>query len=129
MARITATVLREYIGLSSSVDVDQFIADADVLITAKMGATPSIGEPLATLIEKNLGAHLYTIARENGGLSAKKVGESSESYAKVSGSGISSTRFGQAVLSLDTTGAFTDMIDPNKRKAQFRVVTSEADYY
>lgn len=124
MARVTASELRTYLGLPSTVDVDQFIADADVLITAKMGATPSIGEPLATLIEKNLGAHLYTVARDGGGITSKKVGESSESYAKVTGSGIASTRFGQAVLSLDSTGSFTDMIDPNTRKAQFRVVTS-----
>lgn len=123
MARIDEATLRAYITIPTDLNVDQYIADASTLMTARLGATPAASEELATLIEKNLAAHLYTIAQENGGLMSKKVGESTETYASAGKvTGIGSTRFGQMVLALDTTGSFADMADSGKRKAQFRIL-------
>lgn len=123
MGRVTETELRAYMGLDSSVSVTLFLDDAHILMDTYMGVTPAVGEDIAKILEKNLAAHLYTVSIDNGGVTARKIGESSETYAKAgSSTGMGSTRYGQIVLSLDTTGVFNTTVNNDKKKAQFRVV-------
>lgn len=121
--RVSEQELREYlVGVPAELPLTQYIDDAHTLMDLKMGASPSVGEPLARMIEKNLAAHMYTLAQDRGGVIEKKVGDSTEKYATGSNktTGIGSTSFGQIVLSL--TDAFNGMQSTDKKKAQFRVV-------
>lgn len=123
MARTTPDALKAYVTVPSDFDVAPFIEDAATLMDAYLPAS-GLSEPILTLIEKNLAAHLLTLAYERGGLVVKKVGESSETYAKAGeAGGLRSTRFGQMALSLDSTGAL-EGIGSTVKTAQFRVVTT-----
>lgn len=120
--RVTEAELRAYLGLAPTVTVLPYLDDAHVLVDTFMGVTPTVGEAVATLVEKNLAAHLYTIAYVGGELSQKKVGESSETYANGKNlGGIGSTRFGRLALAFDTSNSFAGMTNVEVKKAQFRV--------
>lgn len=120
--RVSAQDLTAYVRVDVAVDLTPYLDDAHLLVEARL-AGKGLSEGLLTLIEKNMAAHLYLLGREDGGIVAEKTGESSSTYAgsKTLGAGMSSTRFGQMVLGLDTTGSFASMDKPG-RKALFRVV-------
>lgn len=104
-------------------DLTSYIADASLLVDETLGVTAPSGlsEDRMKLIEKYLAAHLWVIAQEKGGLTGEKMGDASATYQKADGRGLSSTRFGQMVVNLDTTGKL-DKVLSNVKKAQFRVV-------
>lgn len=123
MARINEAELRLYVNAPEGLDVSQFVDDAAVLMEVYFGQAPSFGEPIAKMVEKNLAAHLYLLSVERGGMVAQKIGESSETYARNDSglTGMGSTRFGQLAISLDTTGVLAGLLNPTKKKAQFRI--------
>ena len=123
MARVTEAELKAYVSAAADQDVSQFVNDASTLMGAYFGDTPAFGEAIAKLIEKNLAAHTYLLTVERGGMTAQKIGDSSETYARGDGStGMGSTRFGALAVSLDPTGTLAKLVNPTKRKAQFRSV-------
>lgn len=121
--RVSPADLVPYVKVPTGLDTTPFINDAHALIEAKMGVVPALADSIMTLIEKNLACHFFLLGQESGGVVMEKTGEASATYAGVKGSGISSTRFGQMVLSLDTTGAFQADLDAASgvKKALFRV--------
>lgn len=76
-----------------------------------------------TQIEIFLAAHFATLAKEGGGIVRTSVGESAETYRTVKESyqGLTSTRFGQQAIALDTTGILASQ-GSGGMKAEFRVV-------
>lgn len=75
-------------------------------------------------IELYLAAHFLVLAVENGGLLREKQGQSIDQYRDFDKSfaGLMSTRYGQAALSLDSSGTLQSTM--STKKAQFRVVRS-----
>ena len=68
-------------------------------------------------IEKYLTAHLIEL--RSGQIKKKKLGDAETEYTGTFSEGLSSTRFGQNVLVLDTTGTFDNL---GKPKAELEVL-------
>lgn len=120
MARVSDSELRELVEAKDGERLTGFIDDAYLLVEENL-ATSSLTEARLTMIEKYLAAHFWVVAIEKGGLQREKMGEAENVYAKIGGLGLSSTRFGQQVATLDTTGILNKLLNPVK-KAQLRVV-------
>lgn len=75
-------------------------------------------------IELYLAAHFTCLAVENGGLTFTKSGQSIDHYREVDKSfaGLQSTRYGQTVLTLDSSGTLQSTM--STKKARFGVVRS-----
>jgi hypothetical protein len=125
MPRVTRdelkAMLRPYADGAADTDLDLFIGQAEMLVDEELMGSGLSGNRLK-YIELNLAAHYATVAIERGGFTYQKSMSSEEGYAtprdKVQ---LSSTRFGQQALSLDTTGKLAGMDSPGG-KAEFRVV-------
>lgn len=100
-------------------DLQPFLDDANLLITDILGT--SLSPERLKLIEKYLAAHLWVIAAEKGGLTKERALDAENAYQVVDGTGLSSTRFGQQVISFDTTGELDKALS-YKKKAQLRLV-------
>src|ERR1700679_3492232 len=91
----------------AKVDLTGFINTADLLITEELSnVRPALSVLRLTQIEKYLAAHYCCVAIERGGLTRQRVGESEDFYQGFSNKEISlsSTRFGQQAVILDTSG-------------------------
>ena len=103
--------------------VDHYINDASLLVTEVLG-TSSLSAERLEVIERYLAAHLYVLGEQEGGVFEEKIGEASTKMGSTFtlGRGLALTRFGQLVLSWDSTGLFAAMETANnKKKAQFRL--------
>jgi len=108
---------------NSERNVDHYINDASLLVTEVLGTSGLTPERLE-VIERYLAAHLYVLGEQEGGVFEEKIGESTEKRGSTFtlGRGLALTRFGQLVLSWDSTGSFADMETASaKKKAQFRL--------
>jgi len=106
--------------------VEPHVADANLLVGEILG-TSSLSDERKDMITKYLAAHFFVLAQHEGGIFEEKIGESSEKRGSTFtlGKGLELTRFGQMVLSLDTTGSFQNQMgvsQSGKKTAQFRVV-------
>ena len=83
-------------------------------------------------IELFLSAHYAILTYEKGGLTQQMVGQSEDRYQLIGQKmyGLSATRFGQAAVSLDTSGTLVKLTTP-PLKALFRVVgdPTSSDYW
>jgi hypothetical protein len=125
MPRVTSAALRAMFPKDDpSRGVEHYILDASTMVEEFLGSS-SHTEGRLTLIEKYLAAHFYLLGEQEGGVFEEKIGESNTKMGSTFtlGQGLRLTRYGQMVLSLDSTGSFED-IAPNQkaRKALFRVV-------
>lgn len=120
MSRVSDSELRTLVEARDGEALSPFIADAHVLVDETLDLSQFTAGKLK-LIEKYLAAHLWVLALEKGGLTSEKVGEATNTYQKYSGTALSSTRFGQQVITFDTTGALDKVLSYSK-KAQLRVV-------
>ena len=125
MATVTTEELKAYlteVGEDAEQALPTLITDAKTIVDGWLGAkVVTVADPTLKLLYKNMAAHLYLMTKERGGLTSKKIGESSETYAKTVGDGLRSTSFGRMVLALDPTGLL-EKVDPGvKKKAQFRL--------
>ena len=105
-------------------DVDSFtpfIETANLMITEELGSSGLSADRLKK-IELYLAAHLACITLERGGLMKRKVGESEDTYQTPGFNtlGLVTTRFGQQVVILDTTGKMA-ALSQKPVKAMFRV--------
>lgn len=124
MPRTNAAALRALFPKDDSDrNVDHYINDASLLVTEVLGTSALTPERLE-VIERYLAAHLYVLAEQEGGVFEEKIGEANTKMGSTFtlGRGLALTRFGQLVLSWDSTGSFAAMETANnKKKAQFRL--------
>lgn len=123
MARVTDSEVKEII--VTTTDTSPFITTATLIVDEELLGQ---GYSAARLkqIELYLAAHYTALTVERGGISKQEVGDGSESYQKISSrfNGLSTTRFGQQAIMLDSSGILGGL--SNKPvKAQFRVVSLE----
>jgi len=119
MGRVTATEVKEILDNSSLTDtiVDAYILGANALVNSALGTGESA---LLTEIERWLAAHMIASSRER---MAQKEGAGGAyiEYTGKSGEELSSTPYGQMVLTLDTTGAMASL---GLKKASIKAVES-----
>ena len=117
--RVTATEVKAILDNSSLSDaiVDNYIIDANALVNSVLGTGTSV---LLTSIERWMAAHMISCTRER---MAQKEGAGGAyiEYVGTTGKELSSTPYGQMVLTLDTTGAMASL---GLRKASIKAVTS-----
>jgi hypothetical protein len=108
-------------------DMSLFIEQAHLVVDDALGDSEHSDQRLR-LIELNLAAHYAVVALERGGLTVRRIGEAEERYANSMASAnsatmvrLSSTRFGQQALMLDTTGILAKL-NTAGGTAEFRVV-------
>jgi hypothetical protein len=120
VSRVADDELRDLVEAKDSERVTSFISDASLLVDETLG-TSDLTESRLKMIEKYLAAHFWVIAKEKGGLTLEQTGDARNQYQQITGQGLSSTRFGEQVISLDPTGALNKVLTFTK-KAQLRVV-------
>lgn len=125
MARVTEEQVRGVTGDGEEVDASQAIEVATLIVTEELGNS-DLSEDRLKQVELYLAAHFQTLATREGPLAAQTVGETSERYHNIYAAGLRSTRFGQQVILLDTTGAMAEMAaraeTPTRLPAQFSVI-------
>jgi hypothetical protein len=119
--RVSDSELRDLVEAREGEKLTHYLDDAALLVEETLGTDSGLSEGRLKLIEKNLGAHLWVISAEKGGLQSERTLDAENVYQKYSGEGLSSTRFGRLVQTYDTTGAL-DKVLTNVKKAQLRVV-------
>lgn len=107
-------------------DLTQFVNDANTLVSELLGSS-SLTAERQEMIARYLAAHFYVLAEHEGGIFEEQIGESREKRGSTFtlGQGLKLTRFGQMVLSLDTTKTFdNEMVvsTSGKKEALFRLV-------
>lgn len=105
--------------------VDLFIIQANAMVDSFLPIT-TMSAALLALIETSLAAHFALLAFEKGSLAEKTIGEATDKYHNVYKGGLSSTRYGQQVIMLDTSGKLAQLSEmaqnPSTKKALFTVV-------
>ena len=121
-ARVSDSELRELVEAKDGERLSGFCDDAHTLVEEVL-ASSSLSEGRKKLIEKNLAAHFWVVAKEKGGVTMERVGDAQNMYQTIKGdgTGLASTRFGQQVLALDDSGQLNQVLTYTK-KAQLRVV-------
>lgn len=118
-ARVTDTEVKEIITVPTSVDLTTFINLANLVVNEQL-VGQGLTDDMLTKIELWLSAHYAAQRYERGGLTSNKLGDSSAKYKEPIGSGLSSTRYGEQAVALDTTGLLATL---NKSgTARFTVV-------
>jgi len=127
MPLVTSAEVQALVG--ETINMDPYILTASIIVTEDLVASAAVSYSAERLkqIELYLAAHFFTVARNHGGLVAKKIGQASEQYAEKiadsSKTGLLSTLYGQQAASLDTTGTIASLAaNSGKLKAQFRVI-------
>src|SRR5689334_10376903 len=105
---MTASELRKLIEVPADKrdsDLQPFL-DAAALVRSEDLAGSGLSSNRLDQIELYLAAHFAVLSLENGGVTQSRYGQSSESYRTPDSKevGLNATRFGQLVLSLDTSG-------------------------
>lgn len=105
------------------VDYALAIALADTIISEDL-ASSGLSVQRLDNIKLFLAAHYATLSVEKGGLNKMTVGSASETYNGISDkyTGLNSTRFGQAALTLDTSGGLLIQVQSTLQRAEFRVI-------
>jgi len=122
--RVTAEEVREIISTEIDDDVldSSFIDTAHLFVDTHLTACTTNTEAILTKIELYLAAHFVSISDGGGALKYTKLGDAAESFdTSQLGAGLSSSRYGQTAIILDTCGTLAGLAEPSK-KAQFRVV-------
>lgn len=122
MPRITEVELRALMqGTADTTDVSLYIGQASMLVNEELGASGLTSERLK-YIELNLAAHFAVVAIERGGFTYQRALSSEEGYSNDRRQvKLSSTRFGQQAVALDSTGNLASLDAPGGT-AEFRVV-------
>ena len=123
--KVTPAELRSYVGLPASVTDDQLqpACDSAYLIVTEDLSASGYSDDRLQQINLNLAAHFTTVSVERGGLTYQRIGQSEERYQlSSSGYGLATTRFGQIVALLDTSGILAGM-SAKPLKATFEVIT------
>jgi hypothetical protein len=121
-ARVSPGAVKEIVSTTLSDDVLSInhIDTANTYVNEVLEGG-SLSEAMLTKIELYLAAHFVALSSEGAGITRSKLGDADESYANVYGQGLNSTRFGQAAVALDSTGALAAAAQTTL-KANFRVI-------
>ena len=109
MARTTVNGVKAILDdteLSDAV-IESFINSANVLVTNALG-TSTLSASVLAEIEKWLAAHMIATTRERMAIQ-EEAGGAKIKYTGEFGAGLSSTTYGQMVLTLDTTGKLASL--------------------
>nr|NIS26427.1 hypothetical protein [candidate division KSB1 bacterium] len=88
----------------SDVIVEEFVGDANLIVTDIVGSDTNLSDAQKESIEKWLTAHLLAATRDQQP-QAEGAGDARITYqGKTSGLGLEGTMYGQQVLLIDTTG-------------------------
>ena len=101
-------------------DVSPFIETANLVVTEQL-AGAGLSAARLKQIELYLSAHFVAITEERGALTTSDTGSSKEVYAIEIGRGLNATRYGQQVITLDSSGILI-VSASGKPQAEFRVV-------
>lgn len=125
MPRATDADVRALVEMQASTSTTLFITTASVMATEYLEGK-GLSEELLTQLEIYLAAHFAVLAVERGGLTRDTMGQSTSGFNATNNrlQGLSSTRFGQTALLLDSTGSLKDT-NPGSRNALFRVVSGD----
>lgn len=85
--------------------ITAYITSANALVDEVVGSDTTLSSNLKTEIEKWLSAHLISVTRERMAMK-EKAGSVGITYTGTYGQNLSSSTYGQTVLTLDTTGKF-----------------------
>jgi hypothetical protein len=108
-------------GVADNSNVDLYIEQANLLVNEELAGT-GLTDARLRLIELNLAAHFGVVAIERGGFTYQQSMSSQEGYATDrSQVKLSSTRFGQQALVLDSSGKLATLDSP-RGTAEFRVM-------
>jgi len=99
---------------------------AGAMVDEMLPSTLGLSEVVLTNIELFLAAHVYELQTKDGALAAQTIGEATERYHDIFGPGLSSTKYGQMAITLDTTLTLArvaaNVATPNKQDARFLVI-------
>ena len=122
MARTTATEVKAIMDNCTVDDtvVDVFIISANAVVTKVFSGDTVIGSTMKEEIERWFTAHMLasTLCRTT---TKEKIGEASVEYTGTFRDNLSSTPYGQVVLTLDLTGKMANI---GKKRASIYSVTS-----
>lgn len=125
MFRVSPDELKVYAGVHprDTTDLNIFLEQANIIVNEGFG-TSGLTDSRKKIIELNLAAHFTVLSLEKGGITRRRAGESEEGYRQDFSSrpNLSSTRFGQQAVALDTTGYLAGLDSPGG-KAEFRVMS------
>lgn len=103
-------------------DIMRIMADMANMFIDEHLADEGYSEEMLTKIELYLTAHFVAISEEGGTLTESELGDARDAWnTEHMGAGLRSTRYGQTVLTLDTSGALAN-VGTGALKAEFRVV-------
>ncbi len=122
-ARVSAEQVKEIIPttIEDSVILASMIDTANIYVDTHLSGA---GHSKAILekIELYLASHFVALTDERGALMASKMGDARDEWeTSILSSGLGSTRFGQAAITLDSTGILAG-VGTARLKAEFRVV-------
>lgn len=127
MPRVTAAEVKEIIVTTlSDPAIEVFITPANLLVTAKLGAS-ELSDELLKEIERWLSAHFLSVFlqsdKTNGGaLTRDKVGDTEREWRNSQRTQIDSlgtTNYGKQAIILDTTGTLVSL---GKRKSKVEII-------
>jgi hypothetical protein len=125
MARTNAIDVKGIIKTSlSNDDIDNFIGDANLIITEKLSGA-NVNEDLKEGLEKWLAAHLIAMSKKRQ-LQGQKVSDVDMRYAGKFGLNLEHTTYGQTVILLDPTGILRET---RKRPAKLRSINPNRTTY
>lgn len=115
-ARVTELEVRALLApYADDVSCTIFIRQATMLVDEEL-VGKGLSDERLWAVELNLAAHFLTLTVERGGFRAAEIGEAREEYTNsVNQEKFSSTRFGQAAVSLDTSGTLNAIDSPGGR--------------
>lgn len=109
--------------IKTALDTSLFISTATQFVSGQLSSAGFSSDELDS-ITLYFAAHLVVLSDEYGGLRRSRLGEADESY-RVPGdkdTGLASTRFGQMVILLDTSGTLAGLSANKGITALFSVV-------
>ena len=110
MARTTATEVGQIIDVGdlTEAEVNAFISGANALVSEVIGSDTTLTDTLKAEIERWLAAHLMAATRRRQ-LVSGQAGSAKAVYQGKTGMGLESTLYGQAVMTMDSTGKFSSL--------------------
>lgn len=125
MPRVFEEQVRVVTGDGDAIDASQAIETASLIVDEELGSS-ALSEARLTQIELYLAAHFLSLTTTAGSLAAETLGDASERYHNIYAAGMRSTRFGQQVIMLDTTGRMAELAAsaemPTRQTAQITVI-------
>jgi hypothetical protein len=103
MARTTSTLVGEIVEVDVRIGLDPFIGAASLLVDS-IDEKDLLNGAALTIIETWLAAHFYCMRDPSASPVSERAGPVAATYQSAVALNLSSTRYGQMAMTLDTTG-------------------------